>query len=1057
MMKKKKTLFYFMLSFTILGFFTSTFVCVAAFIKTMDDKNGAFGTIGPRSYFHCGTGKKEDPYVITRPRHLFNLSRLQALGVFSEKNYFQLGYDLDGDGQYKFYEDDNSSTSSPYLDMSKITYSINSIGNEATPFYGVFEGNGLEIKNLTVHCDLEDSGLFGYVASRGVVQNFILDDVTIINDGYTDDFKDFYSSDAEKAMKQQFRVSVKQGTRKASFSYDSDLKIKVEDTDKETINSTNTLSFKINENKSDTSDDNAYKMPEFLFSGSYSPYNFSLLPSDEFFTKDDQNYVLKSKTEDGTSALDDVFSYFDSFKNEDSATYPLTFSMTMSLVGTYLDSQGINYSKVVSALNVSIEKLTKDSDYITMYVQPRETAHGNNIGLIIGHCDGSCKNVLIHNGTFKMNTETSYNPAEQKSATGFIGLIGPSVSNLATSTSKGETAGAGKDVGVLDFTDIYNSVIGSGEFEHIQSETALQGKKDYYSYEPVANNEYMDYLRYNEKTDSKRYSLNDNTIALIGQALIQDDDTHNLGLGVFKIATDYHDNGVGTNLFTNADASKIVKSKIGADTYVKNDSTNVFYSTFEYKKENLGYYNGFSTFKKLGEDIDDKKETDTISLSTNFIPKESSVDSHSLYEAFYNYLFRFQLSNRDDFYFSDLDDSKPGGKFLNDYFRYKLVDEDGNSLDTDSSQFGLMIKNKKRANITSLTTNYKLTSKGNMYVIEDTDNNTYSVANSINFDIKTEYANVTILASSYESDFDNSKKKNSMLGIYKLPEGENSLKTVSGEQFKVPTNTSWDDPDYAMLLTCDRAISFFDYQTDSSSGYGQIGVQDLQRKSTFNEITSTNNYLATDMRLGHEKVNDSKTNDPSYYPYYLQNSIYAHTFKLPKGKYCLGSAVGECYVYYICAQGQDEGDISMNANVYSKINQIENVDFIKEAKYVLDSNNEITKTNNYFSLANGTASLNESAANQKRCYIIFDSGNVTHFNASSKNNTQKLELKMKYDEINSFFLFELGATSQISQITNMTLTNYAKVFDPTSYTENTTIKLFNGKTYTDTKISYSSN
>ncbi len=1047
-MKKRKPLFYFMLSFTILGFFTSTFVCVAAFIKTMDDKNGAFGTIGPRSYFHCGTGKEDDPYVITRPRHLFNLSRLQALGVFSEKNYFQLGYDLDGDGQYKFYEDDNSSTTSPYLDMSKITYSINSIGNEATPFYGVFEGNGLEIKNLTVHCDLEDSGLFGYVASRGVVQNFILDDVTIINDGYTDDFKDFYSSNAEKAMKQQFSVSVSQGKRTASFSYDSDLKIKVEDTDKETINSTNTLSFKINENQSDTSDDNAYKMPEFSFIGSYSPYNFSLLPSDEFFTKDDQSYVLKSKTEDGTSALDDVFSYFDSFKNEDSATYPLTFSMTMSLVGTYLDSQGINYSKMVSALNVSFEKLTKDSDFITMYVQPRETAHGNNIGLIIGHCDGSCKNVLIHNGTFKMNTETSYNPADQKSATGFIGLIGPSVSNLATSTSKGETAGAGKDVGVLDFTDIYNSVIGIGEFTNV-TDTPLVGNSDYYTYEPLKNNEYMDYLRYYSNNDEIRYSTADNTIPLIGQILVQDDDTHNLGLGVFKIATDYAYDGIGQNVFQNADSSAIVKSKIGTDTYVNNDSTNVFYSTFEYKKENLGYYG--SKFKSdIADKIKNTRETDIFSLSTNSIPLENSVDSQSLYEAYYNYLFRFKLSNREDFYFSDLNDNTPGGKFLNNYFRYKLVDEDGNSLDTDSSQFGLMIKNKKRANITSLTTNYKVTSSGNMYVIEDTDNNTYSVANSINFDIKTEYANVTILASSYEGEFSSyTKKYNSMLGVYKLPEGDNSLTTVSGEQFKVPTGSSWDDPDYAMLLTCDRAISFFDYQTDSSSGYGQIGVQDLQRTSTFNEITSTNNYLATDMRLGHEKVNDDKTTD-SYYPYYMQYPIYAHTFKLPKGKYCLGSAVGKCYVYYICAQGQDEGDISMNANVYSKINQIENVDFIKEATYKADG----TLINNYFSFSDNTYSLNTDISDVKRCYIIFDSGNVTHFNASSKNNTSELVLKMEYDTDDSYFLFELGETSQISRITNITITNYASIYN-TSYLQ-TKIKLFDGRESTDKKISYSS-
>ena len=1052
-MKKRKPLFYCMLAFTIFGFFTSTFVCVAAFIKTMEDKNGAFGTIGLRSYFHCGTGSEDDPYVITRPRHLFNLSRLQALGVFSDKKYFQLGYDVEGDGNYGFFKDDSSSDFSSYLDMSSVNYEINSIGNEATPFYGVFDGKGMEIKNLKVHCDLEDSGLFGYVASRGVVENFILDDVTIINDGYTDDFKDFYSSEAEKNMKQAFSVAIKQGERTATYSYDSSLKSVVTDTDKEATNSTNTLSFKIYENKSDTSTGNAYEMPEFSYSGTYTNYSFSLLPSDEFFSKNEENYVLKRKSEDtSTTSVDDVFSYFNSFENETDVSYPLTFSMTMSLVGTYLDTQGINYSKVVSALNISFEKLTKDSEFITMYVQPRENEHGNNIGLIIGHCDGSCKNVLIHNGTFILNSEDSYNPANQKSATGFIGLIGPSVSNYASSSSKGETAGAGKDVGVLDFTDIYNSIVGSGNFTYVKSSTSFEGLKEYYTYTPVSDNEYMDYLRYHSKDDDVRYSSADNTIPLVGQTLIQDDDTHNLGLGVFKIATDYANDGVGTNIFKNPTSSAIVKSKIGTDKYVINDSTNVFYSTYEYKKENLRYY-GKDKFSKFDDTIKENTDSDLISLSTNSIPLENSIESHSLYEMFYNYLFRFELTNRDDFYFSDLDDNTPGGKFINNYFRYKLVDEDGNSLDTNSSQFGLMIKNKQRANITQLTTNYKLTSSGKMYVIEDSDNDTYSVANSINFDIKTEYANVTILASSYEGVFSNSKKKNSMLGIYKLPEGSNSeaLKEVTGEQFKIPKDTSWDAPDYGMLLTSDRAISFFDYVKDSSKTYGQIGVRDLPKTKQIEEITSSNNCVATDMRLDNSKVEDGKSSSlEKYYDYYLKYPIYAHTFKLPKGKYCLGSALGECYVYYICAQGQDEGDISMNANVYSKINQIENVDFVKETQFDTDG----TLKNKFFNLFDEVYSFNTDVSNLKRCYIIFDSGNVTHFNASSKNNTQKLELKMKYDETNSYFLFELGEKSQISQITNMTLTNYASVFNST-YSQ-TTIKLFNGDIKTDKKISYSS-
>ena len=45
------------------------------------------------SYFHCGTGTEEDPYVITRPVHLYNLTMLyQELNGFDEDSiYVQIG------------------------------------------------------------------------------------------------------------------------------------------------------------------------------------------------------------------------------------------------------------------------------------------------------------------------------------------------------------------------------------------------------------------------------------------------------------------------------------------------------------------------------------------------------------------------------------------------------------------------------------------------------------------------------------------------------------------------------------------------------------------------------------------------------------------------------------------------------------------------------------------------------------------------------------------------------------------------------------------------------
>ena len=169
--------------------------------------NGSFGEISLRSYFECGSGRAPktngpddpgDPYVITRPRHLYNLSRLQSLGVFNESKCFQLGLvGLAGDtsGEPLCYLNDSANTTVPFLDMSASTYTyepINAIGSEAVPFFGEFDGQGLEIKNLTVYADPEDAGLFGYTAHGSLVHDLFLSNVTINALGYTDGYANLY-------------------------------------------------------------------------------------------------------------------------------------------------------------------------------------------------------------------------------------------------------------------------------------------------------------------------------------------------------------------------------------------------------------------------------------------------------------------------------------------------------------------------------------------------------------------------------------------------------------------------------------------------------------------------------------------------------------------------------------------------------------------------------------------------------------------------------------------------------------------------------------------------
>lgn len=1070
MTKRNHKLFSFMLVFSILGFFFSTFFCLAAYLKYVENQDGAFGTVGLRSYFHCGTGSEEDPYVITRPRHLYNLSHLQALGVFSEKKYFQLGYDLEGNGNLEFYNSDSTSDEySTVLDMNEYqgkeaTTTITSIGSEATPFYGVFEGNGLTIKNLTVDASLEDSGLFGYTASRSLIENFILDEVAIKNDGYSSDLSGLYSSESDLALKKRSSFTVKQDddAHKVVYGYDGSGNSKINEG--MTGDSTNKVSFDIYYPDA-TADDSKYyyNMPTIDFgveTKENDSFTYTLLSSDVFFTKATAENGTETLTlneyDEESKDLTDIFSYFDSYKEEnldDTTTetdivYPLTLSMTVSLVANYVDSSSICHSKVVAALNISFEKLLKDSKFITMYVQPRETQHENNMGLVIGHCDGSCKNVYVHNGYFKMNTNNQNTAVSQNSMTGFIGLIGPSVNNSASTTAKGNIATTGKDVGVLDFTDIYTSIVGDSKFSSIKA-----GSNTYYTYTAENDNQYMDYLRYDGSVaDTTRYTDAQNSIALIGKKVVKDDETHNRGLGVFTIATDYAEGGTGSNKYNRIKMSTIVKSKFpssqGTSMVDFYDASNIFYSTYEYKKENIStiYGNNSDVFSSISDTLTSPEKVSDYYSPGYHMPEESTVSSMDVYEAYYNYLFRFQLkSDRSSFYFSDLNANSIGGKFLNNYFSHILVDENGDSIPLGSSQFGLMIKNKKKQNITELTTNFKLDNSGDMYVFGQDDSVTsegtvytgqtsYVVSNSINFEIKTDMANVTILASNYEND-NNVYSKGSMLGVYKLP--DNLIIASSGNP-PVPCDSNgkaltWQNPDYAMALPANKAISFYEYKSDS---IGRIGRKKLDADyfEATEEVTSSNN--------------SSILVDTSVDSYYISNPIFAHTFKLPKGRYCLGSALGSAHVFYICAQGQDEGDISLAANVYSKINLVENMDFIKTATP------EEGKT--FFSLDSTTSVLSATEDLKKnRLYIIFDSGNVSHFLASSKNNAdkKKFELNMTYDETNSQFDFTIGKDSDLGSISSMVITNYGHLDVDNIKSSNATINLF-GTTTTDSKITY---
>ena len=144
-----------------------------------------------KSYFHSGNGTQENPFIITRPVHLYNFIALQEeLDEFSSHGfYFQFGTDLNNDDSPEFYKynNDGSIVEGEYSTSLNMKYyskeGLDPMGTVAHPFRSKFNGNGLTVSNLTIKGEGHmDVGIFGYV-SDGTVTNLYFDSPTISTNG----------------------------------------------------------------------------------------------------------------------------------------------------------------------------------------------------------------------------------------------------------------------------------------------------------------------------------------------------------------------------------------------------------------------------------------------------------------------------------------------------------------------------------------------------------------------------------------------------------------------------------------------------------------------------------------------------------------------------------------------------------------------------------------------------------------------------------------------------------------------------------------------------------
>ena len=929
--KKAKLTFIFTTVMSFLGLIIAqTYMIYIISQKINDDDEDKFpGSIGLRKYFDSGDGSEESPYIITRPIHLYNLERLQSLGAFSSKFYFELGKDINGDGSTLFYTDNLGSDTSTYLDMSGTE--IISIGSPSNPFFGDFEGNNMVIDNLVVNGTPEDIGVFGYIAPDASVEDVIFSNLTITDNGYSDSISDLFST------------------------YDPSLNAQTN----MTFNALGTI------NSTDTFDTYVYLDD---FEGEYFiPSYPTTLDSDITFSiRSTNSYILKTEEQaDGTDYL-----YVDtSALTDDTGDGGFAESGQSNKIEAriYLSANktidNIVYSKILATYTLVFHHTSDDEIFLNIAKDPAEDfynyTHSTNVGLLAGHCDGSFYNSYVYNGHFDFNNDIDgYNPYPSETETGFIGESGINVNSTSSPESAYNDSG---DTGIINFTAIYNNVRESQTTGYATgSKSAGSDTYNYVYFTPSEDSLYNEYLRQERinTTDLEPAYVTgeNNNIDFKGQQVIQDDDENDRGLGIFQLNTADYDNETdyNNNFFYGLGEFNI--------TYdYTNPLDEIYFTTAE-----------FDATKDLSGnsvDPDDFFETYAASSSgiTNWSPESNSqlfrlnngttfpyivknttsfggstinnLLSSSRFEKNFNYIINFDLETSDTMnykdYFADTDNL-----FLQDYFKYKLRDKYGDTIDPGEENFGVMLKDIDdgiSTNITSFDSYLKISSNNGtistMSIVEtDEDGEETTVeypSKTIEFTVEADYgANVTLVAKS-TSDSSN------YVCIY------DKKYVDSGE-----TDIGY-YPSYSMY------IPDYDYSDLTESGMSTY----FEYSQSDDDITSISD------------VYDNPTLETSD-----GERLYAHTFFLPQGEYFLGTPEGNAYIYYIAAQGQEgKGNVSSENTVYTD-NVIEDLDFLlydpKQLDFDLDSNRAYLAFDGSFTSNLGSVDVTTDTDTSGNSYLV---------------------------------------------------------------------------------------
>ena len=860
------------------------------------------GEVGLRGYYYSGNGTFEHPYEIVSPNHFYNLTRLQNLGLYSSPQYFRIGHVFNESHGYQCYNGRVDGEGNPlyddFLDMGPFCAEmpVLPVGSEGTPFVGTFQGNGIPIKNLIVQGYPEDIGVFGYVSYEGTVDGLVCENLTVRSLGYSQSVSDKSNQLFGADIDYLFDENADDITKLTSLSFwnkngssYTEIPLKRHNVDP----LVNIDDLNISANLVDT----------YIYKGYFKP-TFPVR-NNEIFT-----YSWKSSSPvihishalgdlDGDEQEDEaiVFDLKPLFESDFNSGNDMVSDAKISLIAS-AEVNGFIYSRVIQSYTIEFSSNAKTFTeggwkakiYCDYALQDPEHElqtgeilvdyhHGNNIGFLAGHVNGTMTNCYLYNGTFEFNDPDHYHPIATESDIGLVGETGKNVVNTIDPERVLVTDG---DTGSMNFSKIYNSVredfiIGDSTY------SGMTGTNSYVSYQDKlvsgAVEKYGQYLRHSADPEGSwsylTYTSTDqnvgwnpitltssnlkddfNSIDFIWNQLIEDKTVQENVFGVFKVTTTYVDgaDASSTSSYNSNYLQGIGKSRIinGAE------KKKIYFSTAEYNHRSAkgGSFNP---------------------LKATTIPSVHDLDSFKYpFSRDYNYCFELDLE--------DMDLSRKmnymyntQSKFLENYLSGILIDKFGYPVEWGTRDFGFLFMDSD-GNYPDALTAY-------MPVDKPADNITkieydamiggeqvtrYYPPNSIIFSIDSEYgANVSIAGCGDD------------ITIYHFDASQQSGGLEPWYTMKSANSTDVD------------SLRYFSYDVDTGET-GSIAVDDDPNEP------------------------GSKAD---------KDALYGHIFKLPKGDYVVGARNTRAKIYYLAVQGQKYASIG-SKDMAEMEARIESVEFL---------------------------------------------------------------------------------------------------------------------------------